>query len=225
MPSSLFALVLLLLHGQPQVNSFAAPLKAHTGNDAVIRGVVTDIRDSRVLKVTLVFSSTVQTYRTDTSTDGTYSVVVQPGTYEVTVVPPNGFCRSKRAAFTAQVDANIELDFQVWVCPSDIYCCYQFAELAPVNDTGLKPLVLYGEMRDENHARVYTGAHFPLQPQYPVILTFNLLTVRCDRLLYDPGSHALTATGNVTWQSGKESGSGKQFEIQLNGSVPKVTKK
>lgn len=186
---------------------------------AEVKGVVTDVSDTRVTSAILIFESAGQSYRVETGEDGAYEVRLKPNTYTVSITH-FGFCRYRRAAFVAKNGSQINFDFQLWVCPSDAYGKYNFAELEPVSHTHLKPLILFGETRREGTSQIFTGA--VLTEKYPVVLTYNLLTLRAMELTYERSKHILWAEGNVEWQDGTKEGSGKSVQVWLDGPEPRV---
>jgi hypothetical protein len=198
------------------LGSLARPLDEPS---AEVKGVVTDILDGRVTKAILIFESGGQSYRVETGEDGSYAIRLKPKTYTVSITH-YGFCGFRRAAFIAKKDSQIRFDFQLWVCPSDAYGKYNFIELQPVPHTRLKPLVLFGETQMEWTMQTFTGVVLP--EKYPVVLTYNLLTVRANQVSYDRSKQLLWASGDVVWQDREYKGSGENIQIWLNGPEPRV---
>jgi hypothetical protein len=193
--------------------------QSHDLPNAEVKGVVTDTIDGRVPKAVLVFESGGQSYRVETGEDGTYALQLKPNTYTVSVTQ-RGFCRFRRAAFTATKGSRIRFDFQLWVCPSDANGRYNFIELEAAPHTHLKPLVLFGETHTEGTSQDFTGAL--LSERYPVVFTFNLLTLRANKLRYERDNHLLWATGDVVWQDGTNEGSGQNVQVWLDGPRARV---
>jgi hypothetical protein len=77
-------------------------------SSAEVKGVLTDILNGRVTKAILIFESEGQSYRVETGEDGAYAIRLKPNTYTVSITH-FGFCRSRRAAFVAKNDSQIEL--------------------------------------------------------------------------------------------------------------------
>lgn len=198
------------------LSSFAQPLDKSVAD---VKGAVTDVNDGRVARAILVFESGGQSYRVETGEDGAYEIRLKPNTYTVSITH-FGFCRSRRAAFVAKKGSQINFDFQLWVCPSDAYGKYNFVELEPVSHTHLKPLILFGDARPEGTSQIFTGA--VLTEKYPVVLTYNLLTLRAKQLTYEPSKHLLWAEGAVEWQDGTTEGTDKNVQIWLDGPEPRV---
>jgi hypothetical protein len=185
---------------------------------AEVKGIVTDTNDSRVAGAVLIFETGDRSYRVETGEDGAYAIRLKPNTYTVSITH-FGFCRSRRAAFVAKKDSQINFDFQLWVCGSDGNN-FDFVELEPRSHTHLKPLVFFGESRPVGTSQVFTGA--VLFQKYPVVLTYNLLTVRADKLTYERSKYMLLAEGHVEWQDGMNKGSGENVQIWLDGPEPRV---
>lgn len=198
------------------LGSFARPLEQPS---AEVKGIVTDINAAGVTKAIVVFESQGRKYQVETGADGAYAIQLKPNTYTVSI-SHFGFCGFRRAAFMAKKNSQIHFDFQLWVCPSDWNGKFNFIELEPTPHTRIKPVVLFGETRTEG--TMQTFSRVDLGEKYPVVLTYNLLTVRANKLSYDRSKHLVWATGDVEWQDGRNEGSGKNVQIWLNGLEPKV---
>ncbi len=185
---------------------------------AEVKGIVTDTNDSRVAGATVIFSAGSQSYPVETGEDGAYAIRLKPGTYTVSITHI-GFCRSRRAGFVAKKGSQINFDFQLWVCGSDGNN-FDFVELDSVTHTHLKPLVFFGESHPLGTSQVFDGP--VLNQKYPVVLTYNLLTLRADKLTYERTKHMLWAEGHVEWQDGTNEGSGKHVQIWLDGPEPRL---
>jgi Carboxypeptidase regulatory-like domain len=189
---------------------------------AEVSGLVTDTSGARIAEAFLIFESEGQTYRVWTNESGAYSINLAPGTYTVSVSGRPGFCQSRRGDFVAQEGSKIQFNFEVWVCPSDTTCCYNYAELQPGLNTQLKPLILYGDAQNDGDLQTFTGAYFFNSDRHPVLLTYNLLTVRSDKMVYDGKNHLITAIGHVVWADGTKSGTSDKVEIKFDGVSPKL---
>jgi Carboxypeptidase regulatory-like domain len=204
---------------------FVAFAQARTKPESLVKGVVTDINNARVPMASVTIESDGQRLQTKTGLDGTYSVRVQTGTYTISISRP-GFCEVRRGEFVAQKHTEVQFDFQLWVCPSDdMRSSYHYVELDSVPHTHLKPLVLFGESQTEGDLEHFTGpiifeGGLNSGRKYPVVFSFNLLTVRANSVSYNSRNHVLTANGDVVWREGADSGSGTAFEIKLNSSEP-----
>jgi len=189
------------------------------GNAAKLEGTIVDINDARVPKAVLVFQGQSQSQTVETNPDGKYSIHLNPGVYTVSV-SHWGYCGLRRAAFLADSGANIRLNFQLWACPSDNFGKYEFVELAPDQQTHLKPLILFGERDESDDLQTFRGAVLP--ERYPVVLTYNLLTVRADTMIYSRKNNSVVATGNVVVEEGDKKKTGVKAEVVFHGSEPHV---
>ena len=199
--------------------------QARTKPESLVKGVVTDIDNARIPMASVTIEADGQRLRTKTSPFGEYSIRVQPGTYTISISRP-GFCEVRRGEFVAQKHTDVQFDFQLWLCPSDdLRSSYQYVELDSVPHTHLKPLILFGDSQTEGDLEHFTGPIiFEGGPnsgtKYPIVFSFNLLTVRANSVSYNLRNHVLTAGGDVDWREGADSGSGTAIEIKLNSSEP-----
>src|ERR1700680_2527684 len=106
----LFGVVLSLLAVRP-----AGSMPKTEGN---VEGVITDINDARISDGTLIFRTGTSEYMAQTRADGTYSIKLRPGTYQVTI-SSRYFCTLRRAAFVLEKHFALRLNFQMWICPTD----------------------------------------------------------------------------------------------------------
>ncbi len=188
-----------------------------------VTGVITDVQDARVAGARLTFTSGVHEFTTQSAADGTYSIYLPPATYFLTL-RSRYFCTIRRAAFELHKGSLLRFNFQMWVSPSDMELI-RYEELASVPKTKLRPLVLFGESEQRNDSTRFVGAptyndgtgH---SRNYPVVLTFNLLTVQGDEMLYYPSQHLLIVRGNVRWQNDDTSGQADAVTIDLNAPNP-----
>jgi hypothetical protein len=198
-------------------------LSAQPSANAQIKGTVTDVTDARVTKAEVTFEGSGQRFRTQTGADGTYSFWLQPGTYTIAVRHP-GFCTTRRAAFLVREHSEIKFDFQLWVCAADMGDFAHYSEFDHVPHTHLKPVILFGESHREGDLEQFSGPDFDdglgHQRKYPVVFSFNLLTVQAEKISYNPRKHIVTANGAVTWRSGADAGTGTKLEIKLDGLEP-----
>jgi hypothetical protein len=203
------------------------PERTAAQSTAKVEGVVVDITDARIAKATLTFGDGTREYWTKTRWDGTYTIELKPGTYTMKV-GSYGFCTLRRSAFVLQKHTTVQFNLQMWVCPTDMVFV-QYAELAEVHHTHLRPLVLYAKEEQQGELRQFRGPNTNNDGtgrprQYPAVFTFNLLTIRAEELVYDPANHTLTAIGNVFWQDENRSGSDPKVVIKLEGSRPKLVR-
>jgi hypothetical protein len=112
-------------------------------DQGTVQGVVTDVSDARILNAKLAFRSGSDEYLAQTEADRTYSIALKAGTYSATVSSTN-FCTFRRAAFILPKRSAVRLNFQMWVCPTDVQFI-RYVELDEVPQTHLKPLVLFAK--------------------------------------------------------------------------------
>jgi hypothetical protein len=186
---------------------------------ARIVGIVTDFDGGRVPDVEIHFRGVQDQRRIRTKDNGSYSIDLAPGVYAAEIVNKN-FCPLHRGKFLATTTSEMRIDFQLWICASDSSGTYNFVELDSVKNTDLRPLVLYGRVCRNGDRQIFTGAI--LGRIYPVVFTFNLLTVEADELTYDRTNHVVTARGNVSWQDGNTSASASQLSVKLDGLKPQL---
>ena len=216
--ASLFCVLLSLLT--------VRPTGSMPETEGSVEGVITDILDARISDGTLIFGAGTTEYTAQTRADGTYSIKLKPGTYQVTISSRN-FCTVRRAAFVLQNHFTLRLNFQMWVCPTDTQFI-QFTELAEVSNTHLKPIIQFAQEDMRGELRIFRGPYTDNDGtghprKYPAVFTFNLLTVQADVLLYSSSRHLLTATGNASWENGSVTGTGQSVEIELVGFTPRLT--
>jgi carboxypeptidase family protein len=188
---------------------------------ARISGIVTDVKDSWVVKAHLAFEGQDRTYQVETDGAGKYSISLPPGTYTASV-KRFGFCELRRGEFIAATDSRIEFNFQLWVCPIDSSGYYNYTELRDANGHGLKPLVLHGKTLTGDGFVTFTGPG-NVVPEYPVVLTFDRFTFVADRLTYNSATRLVLAAGNVSWKKDSaEPRRASKIEISFAGTSPIV---
>jgi hypothetical protein len=192
---------------------------ANDTRSAEVWGTVTDVNAATVESAALTFQGQNQSIIAETGADGKYSILLDPGTYMISV-SKRGFRPLRRATFLAQKGARIQFDFQLWVSASDSFGTYNFVELETATHTTLRPLVLFGESHKHDELEEFNGPVFG--KKYPAVLTFNLLTVGADRFTYDRAKHAVLASGNVVWQDGRSVNTAVEIEIVLDGLDPPI---
>jgi len=203
------------------------PLVTIRGAQATVEGVVVDISNARIANATVTFGSGVDESNIKTQQDGTYSIMLKPGTYKISVSKP-GFCPFRRAGFVLPERSSVRFGLQMWVCPTDFPHFIQYAELDEVPHTNLKPLMLFGETEPQGELQHFYGRITPDDGtgharKYPVVLTFNLLTVKADEIIYLSSDHTFKALGNVVWEDNDsiEPKAVDYAEVKLDGFTPK----
>jgi hypothetical protein len=195
-------------------------------NDGIVQGVVTDVQDARISDATLTFTNKHDVHIAQTRDDGTYSIKLKSGTYALKVTKPY-FWELRRAAFVLNKRSTLRFDFQMWVSTMDSEGIH-YQELEKVAKSRLRPLILFGKNEQaEGSVRFIGAATFNVETRqarrYPTILTFNLLTVRGDELIYNPSCRLVTVRGNVFWENGDKSGKADSVTISLNRLDPTPT--
>jgi hypothetical protein len=190
------------------------------GDDGNVDGVLTDVNGARISNGTLTFNNATNEYKTQTGPDGTYSIKLKPGTYDLTV-SSRYFCTVRRAAFVLNGHSALRFNFQMWVCPTDIALIH-YKELEKVASAHLRPLVLFGKSETRGDSERFIGAETHDDGtgharKYPAILTFNLLTVQADEIVYNPSQGLVIARGSVSWENGDRSGRDNNMKIRLEG--------
>ena len=159
----------------------------------------------------------------------------------------SGFSPGKRAAFILPAQPSAEFDFTLdlcshasglkkddqehWVAGSWCEGDFQYEELVISTNSGLRPLVSYGERKAQNDSILYSGSllvgvverNGKLEEMYtarPAVLTFDLTTIKAKSLIYSPNQKAIKGTGDVVWQEGNETRHGNEIEMSfLNGEL------
>src|SRR6478736_1417387 len=95
-----------------------------------------------------------------------------------------------------------------------------------VPNTNLQPLDLFASEELDGEQRWFRGPKThddgTRHPRnYPAILTFNLLSVKADEILYDQEKQLITALGNALWEDGVGSGAGDRVAIKRTGFNPR----
>ncbi len=205
--------------------AMCATVESKPDSEETVQGRVVDITDAFVSKATITFWSGTDEYVTNTRDDGTYSIKLKPDTYTLRV-SQSGFCTVRRAAFMLRRDAPVRFNLQMWVCPSDTEFVH-YIELEGIARTHMKPMILFGTTDSRGVLQRFSGPETSddgtgKARKYPAILTFNLLTVQAQEIVYDPNEHLFTATGGVVWNNGTKSGASESLKIVLRGIQPKI---
>ena len=85
---------------------------AETG--VLVRGIITDINDARIVGATLRFSRSGVTLYTNTNREGSYEIKLRAGSYDIQV-NANGFQQIDKPQFEIRLGPAIELDFKMVV--------------------------------------------------------------------------------------------------------------
>ena len=80
----------------------------------IVRGIITDVNDARIVGVSLQFSSGGVTLETETDQAGSYDIKLQPGLYDI-LVTANGFQRIHKKQFEVRSGPAMELNLKMVV--------------------------------------------------------------------------------------------------------------
>jgi hypothetical protein len=207
-----------------------------------IKGTIVLVnRDLRLPNVELTFEHGDQVFAASTDSSGSYSIALPSGTYTVKVYRA-GLCRMRREAFVVEPEQVIRIDFELMICSSDVPGKYRYVALDAVPNTSIHPLVLFGESTKSGDATLYSGPVLPFvdvtdisgypaqrsghttveERRYPVVFSYNVLTIRCSELSYKKESREVIGTGEVKVQDGKTTSTGAMVKIVLNGLNPTI---
>jgi len=112
---SLFLLTAAILAwtGLVAARGVTAAAQSQTADTKVIvRGIITDINDARIVAASLPFSSGGVTLETKTDRAGSYEIKLQPGSYDL-LVKAYGFRRIHKEQFEVRPGPPIDLDFKM----------------------------------------------------------------------------------------------------------------
>jgi hypothetical protein len=214
---------------------FGAFLTHAQESEASVMGTVVDtVQAARITdaKVTLLGSG--HKYETTTTPSGEYLLKLEPGVYEIRVTRP-GFCDGGRAAFALEAGTKVTFDFELLQCgsvdpirlhPEDGNGTtsppphrYQREELNPVSPNFLRPVIFFGD-RQENGDGVRYSALMLLDRHFPVVYTYNLLTIKSDTLIYSKTDNSVRATGNVSCDDGTNTKRGSKLDLTFRDGKP-----
>ena len=80
----------------------------------IVRGVITDVNDARIVDASLRFARDGVTLKTRTNRDGSYEIRLGPGSYDIEI-DANGFRRIHKKQFEVRSGPAIELDLKMVV--------------------------------------------------------------------------------------------------------------
>ena len=201
-------------------------------------GVVTDLNDTRVLMAEVEAVDTkYKKFVTETDSEGTFAFLVPPGVYRIRAAR-EGYCESRRAPVAVTGQKSLKFSFQLIGCPTVDYKPsdddltnytprpepsprYHYDDVRPVTSDGLWPVVSYGKREPEGTSIRYSSLVVGTR-KFPVIYTFNMLTVKADDMVYSTLDSSIHATGHVVWETDRTSQSGSAIRISFQGDKPKV---
>jgi hypothetical protein len=182
---------------------------------ADLKGKVTDVFGSRIADASLTLSRGRLEISVRTSADGTYSLRLEPGTYEMRV-RGLGFCPMRRASFVLDPGAKATVDLELPTCAFDnARSPFSEEELSVQNLRRTAPLIQYGARKEKEDATVEYAGFVDQGKYFRTIFTDDLWTVRANKIEYDSVTRVLIADGDVTWQDGQTTRSAKSLELHL----------
>ena len=200
---------------------------------AEVKGFVTDINRAKVPGASVEFTSKGRKYTALTSENGTYTIQLHPGTYKVRVLK-FGFCDGRRGAFSLKENSRAQFDFQLLVCgtwdtegisappsPPKLPDRYQEEELNAITANGIRPLITFGGRKVYANLVHYSGFEYQGR-RYPVVYTYDLLTITADTLSYSLKDNSIEGRGDVIWQEGNEARRGSEIRVSYSGGKPKI---
>jgi len=206
---------------------------------SLLTGTVLDTNNSVIVGATIIVEGRgpKNPISTTTAEDGTYSIQLSVGIYRISVNKA-GFCRARRADFRLRT-SNTTIDFTLVVCPivhslilEDGKYKGEISRNQPPfkeDEFSIKPssgslnlVIQYGERIETEKAIHYKG--FALSDRvFGVVASYDLMTLRADRLLFDRKSLRLRAEGNVVFEMGEKRTKALLVEVDLHDGGPKFT--
>lgn len=224
--------------------TWAAGVQPSNNEDAEVNGTVTDYFTAAVVGASVEFVGQTKGYMARAGMNGKYSLSLPPGIYGVKA-SAHGFCNIDRAEISVTANQRAKIDFVLPVNmismessdgPTERYqpgSCYKEELLSVLGNKRLRPLILYGgREKKTNSTYYYSGLilHSPgylgnesIVYNYPVVFTYDLMTVRTDRLTLFSDKQAISGTGNVPFQEGEQSARyASKIYISFHDGKPKV---
>lgn len=205
---------------------------------AEVKGTVTDTGGAAIVNASVAFAGKGQGVTVKTDSSGTYRVLLEPGTYGVSV-RASGFYEMRRASFTLQDGDEAKFSFELLAAAiSDpVFRAgheysqaqnlvhhdpfnYQEDSLNAIRD-GLQPLVLFGHREERRRSVMYTGIVRDGRP-LPVVYTYDLLTVKSQELTYFREGGSVKGAGDVVYEDSKGIKRGSKIEISFRNGNPEV---
>lgn len=187
-------------------------------------GTVQDAVGASIAGATVEFIGQGKHYLVTVGDVGGYAAQLTPGTYSVTARALY-FCEEHRATFSIAANQKAEFDFILPVGATDTRPqddgCYK--EDAPDMGKGvLHSLVLYGARSQKGAELSYSGLKQDVNENYPTVFSYDLLTLRADRLVFDSQAKSITAIGSVTLQNGVQTQHASKINIEFANGDPVV---
>ncbi len=221
--------------------SLLASQTHHAEDMATVRGTVMDMSGARVRAASVEFVGRGGNNAVRTADDGSYTINLEPGAYEVTA-HLTGFCPRHRGTIVLPKNSQTEIDLEMLVGgygdPIEIdpiptessnqtktRCLhengYNEEQLTAVAKTGLHPLVLYARRQEKPDSILYFGSQAD-NKRLPAVFTYNLATLRADSIVYHLKDDSIDGLGGVVWQDGKQTWHGSRVKLSLDGQFPKA---
>ena len=207
---------------------------------SLLTGTVLDTNNSVIVGASVIVEGRVlkNPISTTTAEDGTYSIQLPVGIYRISVNKA-GFCRTRRADLRLQT-SNTTINFTLVVCPivhslilEDGQYKGETARNQPPfkeeefsiepSSGGLNLVIQYGERIETEKGIYYKGFALSDRACFGVVATYDLMTLRADRLLFDRKSSRLKAEGNIVFEMGEKRTKALLVEVDLHEREPKVT--
>jgi hypothetical protein len=211
---------------------FALTSSSQSSSDNQLNGhiyvTVKDVQDAFVASATVQAKSWDQTFTTQTNEDGIYKLNLPVGIYQI-VVSSQGFCASTRAQFKVEQDSTINFDFMLNVCPSHGSPPFKTESFAiPYSkDNSLKLFVQYGKQEVQGEMITFEGFPHKIADHIKdipvgVIVSYNLLTIRANKIEMDRQTVRLKASGDVVFANGRKQVNANIVEVIFREGVPEI---
>jgi hypothetical protein len=155
-----------------------------------------------------------------TGPHGTYTISLPPGQYTATVAY-RSLCNERRATFNVSPGPAIELNFYPWVCPSGSAWEYHESTLDGFPQETLQPWIVYGHLVSDGKFQTYTGP--AMMKAYPVALSYDLMSLEADSVLYTVGEHYAVAMGSVVVRDTSGERTANKVKVAFNTNSATVT--
>ena len=215
--------------------SFSQKLKSRSPNKLI--GTISDINGSRVSNANVTIKGKEMVRTEKASEDGEYEFVLSPGVYQIEVGKA-GFCTARRAPFIITSTTDARLNFTLASCPivnsisiknnkyegeTDYYQLPFKEEILPIiiNKQKMSVLFQFNERSVEKNTIKYKGIKDG-NSFSKVMVSFNLLTILANEIIYDKSDNSIKANGDVTIDDGKKSIHVESIEIKITSIEPPI---
>jgi hypothetical protein len=202
----------------------------------ILKGRVMDLNEAVLPGQEVIIKSNTNTWKVTTNEFGEYNINLKPGLYQITV-NSSGFFLFNRAAFEINNNVNI---INIRLVPTNETLCEltvdskistnkkekeylpnspilnndQFQTLCGSNQTNLDILIRFFGKEEKHSIIEYSNA----------MLSYNLLSVYADKIIFDKNNFILTAYGNVILENGEEVLRLKSLKADIGSCNPKIIK-